>query len=504
MKIKKIALVTAVVLIFGLLAACSGENTVQDNTSTPVEYNSNEDSILDNSSIPDNLPEKDFREYNFRFYTNENTDYGNMAELFAPESEIGDVVNDAVFRRNRTVEERFNINISTISSGNNQSAHSNAIKRILNAGDFAFDIALVHCVWGPNLTIEGYAYNLLEIPQFDFDKPWWQKQTNDELSLEGRMYLGSNSIFYSGLASSKVVYFNTDKIADYGLEMPYQTALDGKWTLDRMISATKDIYTDLNGDGQRDKEDFYGYVTFANHNGFWTSCDIPILEKGGSDILEIVVNNERTITLIEKVYDWYYGSTGVFIIGEPEHQDMFTNNQALYTFGRMRDAANKYRASEINYGILPLPKFDDNQPTYRVFSVDEFFMIPSMMSADPDALERTGIIMEAMSAEGYKQIIPAYYEIALKNKYLLDEESVNVLDMITQYRTINFAWVYDDWQGFGHMSGDLFTDSVSRSFAAGNESSSGDAASKNFASYYERRERAAQRRVEAIIKGFTE
>ena len=509
MKIKNIMLVILIALIFIIFTACSSnEDKVQNNNpiNTDADIPDGEKIETDKLEVSDDLPEREFGGYNFKFYTNENTDYGNFYEIFAPESEIGEVVSDAVYKRNRTVEARFNINILTVSSGSDQSAHVNAVKKTLNAGDLSFDVAFVHCVWGPNLTIEGYACNLLEVPQFNFDKPWWQKQTIDELSLNGKMYLGSNSIFYSGLASSKVVYFNKDKIAEYGLEMPYQTALDGKWTMDRMIAATKDIYTDLNGDGKKDKNDFYGYVTFGNHNGFWTSCDIPILEKGGGDILKIVVNNERTITLVEKIYDWYYGSKGVLITGEPEHQDIFANGQALYAFGRMRDAVKKYRASEINYGILPLPKFDDNQPTYRVFSVDEFFIIPSMMSVDPDAMERTGIILEAMSAEGYKKIIPAYYEIALKNKYLLDEESVEVLDMITKYRTINFAWVYDNWEGFGHMSGDLFNDNASKSFAAAidGQGSGGGTASKNFASYYEKREKAAQKRIDKIIKGFTD
>ena len=162
MKIKKIALFTALIMLLGLLAACSGnENNPQNTTSAPgnnnIDGTETENAPLDRSAIPDDLPEMDFGGYNFRFYTNQNTDYGNFFEIFAPESEIGEVVNDAVFRRNRTVEQRFNIDISTISSGSDQNAHVNSVRRILNAGDFSFDVAFVHCVWGPNLTIEGYA-----------------------------------------------------------------------------------------------------------------------------------------------------------------------------------------------------------------------------------------------------------------------------------------------------------------------------------------------------------
>jgi hypothetical protein len=93
-----------------------------------------------------------------------------------------------------------------------------------------------------------------------------------------------------------------------------------------------------------------------------------------------------------------------------------------------------------------------------------------------------------MAAEGYKQINPAYYEIALKKKYMHDDESVQILDIIVNSRNISFAYVYDNWEGFGHMLNDLFTTNPTR----------------DFVSYYERRLGSAQRRVDAMNSAFEE
>ena len=441
-------------------------------------------------SIPDNLPEKDYGGYEFRFYTNP----GNILESavndrFAPEAEIGEVVNDAVFRRNRLVEERFGVNIKTIDSGGDYVQHTSKVKNSVLTGDDAFDVAFVHVVTGPNLTLENVAYNLLEIPQFDFGKPWWQKQTNEELALAGKMFLGSNSIFYAGLSGTHVMYFNRQKIADYGLDMPYESVFAGTWTYDELISMTKDVYEDLNGNGQKDREDFYGYVGLSLFAGLWTSCDIPVLEKGGDEILTIGVNTEKTINLIDKIYDWYYNSPGV--LAEPDYstdwqKDIFADNRGMFVLGEINDAPSKFVASEVEYGIVPLPKYDTAQENYRSFSGDQFFMVPQ--TASVESLERAGTILEAMSAEGYKKIIPAYYEIALKNKYLQDEDSIKVLDLINDSRTISFAYIYDNWEGFAHMGNDLF----------------GGKPTNDFASYYEKRLKSAQKRVDAIIRGFTE
>jgi hypothetical protein len=51
-------------------------------------------------------------------------------------------------------------------------------------------------------------------------------------------------------------------------------------------------------------------------------------------------------------------------------------------------------------------------------------------------------MLEAMSAEGYKKIIPGYYEVALKQKFTYDDESVQILELINKVRILDFAFVY--------------------------------------------------------------
>jgi hypothetical protein len=45
-----------------------------------------------------------------------------------------------------------------------------------------------------------------------------------------------------------------------------------------------------------------------------------------------------------------------------------------------------------------------------------------------------GAFLEAMAEESYKSLVPTYYELALKTKYVSDEESGQMLDMI--YRSV--------------------------------------------------------------------
>ena len=61
-------------------------------------------------------------------------------------------------------------------------------------------------------------------------------------------------------------------------------------------------------------------------------------------------------------------------------------------------------------------------------------------------LERTGAIIEALSAEGYYTLKPAYYETVLKGKSVRDDESSEMLDIIFANRVYDLEYMYD-WGG---------------------------------------------------------
>ena len=64
-------------------------------------------------------------------------------------------------------------------------------------------------------------------------------------------------------------------------------------------------------------------------------------------------------------------------------------------------------------------------------------------------LERTGTILEALAAESYYTLTPAYYEVALKTKGSRDDASAEMLDTIFANRVydlgeyFNFGSIFD-------------------------------------------------------------
>ena len=485
--------ITAILLAFLLLlsvfsyAGCAEQKSgVETTAAATIAERAAETNVTDMPDIPDNLPEMDFEGYGFRMLieTKEIATYN-------PEGMDGEIVNDATYKRNSDIAERFNIKFVTVDAGGDLNTLNTLANKTILAGTDDFDLAFEHVIYGPNSTLEGLYMDLYSLEYLDFNQPWWPKETINELTLNGKMFLGSGGIAPTSLLGSKVIVANRDALQDRNTDVPYQSVLDGIWTMDMLISMTKDVYDDLNGNGEQDFEDFYGYTTQPHQNGFIVGCDISVLKKTEDGGLEIDAYSEKMVSLVEMLYDWYFESESVYITStdrtNPEYfVNIFDLGHALFAFSQIHNIVDIYRYGEINYGIIPLPKYDEVQDTYRTFAHETFFCVP-VTTTDTD---RTSVIIEAMSAEGYKQITPAFYEIVLKEKLAGDSETVQMLEIINDNRAISFAYIYDNWEGFGHLFSAIFT-------WTGNNK-------RDYTSYYETRLNSATKRIDKIIACFAD
>ena len=435
---------------------------------------------FDRNAVADNLPEMDFGGYDFTIFTGNLPDY---IECLVATEQNGEVINDAFYLANKTVEDRFNINIKVI-EGEDHMAVAQA-KRIMLSGSDVFDVLFGHDYETGAASLEGFFVNLYSLDHLDFSKPWWPGNTIDSLTFNDKMYVFSNSMTTLGLDWTRLLYINKGMAKDYGLEVPYQDVFDGTWTLDKLTKLTKDIYTDTNGDGKKDKDDRYGYVFTGPYYCSIEPFGISVVKKSG-DTLEFDFANERTQKAVDMMYDLMVDSQGTFFFRPEEHLSvsMFTQGNGFIIKKHLMDARKTLRASDINYGILPYPKLDESQENYYAGYHDRLFAVP----ASSENLDRTAVIIEAMSAEGWKKVFPAYYEISMKHKFLADEESIKILDLIYSARVLDFAYIYgiSYYMMFDTLLGNTNTPST------------------DFASYYEKNLGPAQKILDKIMAKFAE
>lgn len=402
------------------------------NTEIPVETE------LTRENYPDDLPDTDLNGAQFRISVTDKYEY----EMVADEGN-GDICNDAVYARNLLTEERFNVEIVSVvtemEAAEDQAAHSGYITKTVLAGDNAFDLAGLF-VWqaGPCI-LSGCFIDWKNVPHIDYSKPWWITEVNEAFTCGNKQYVAVSDLSVTTLQLTYAYLFNKTIAENYSVEDLYQTVNDGKWTIDYVSEIAKNVYSDLNGDNKSGADDLYAFVgdKATGLDAYLPAFNQPLMTKDSDGYPQLAINTDRTVTALEKIYDLYYNSKGSYVVEYWDKYTMFSNNQSLFIQARIITLFDLLRDMDVDYGILPYPKFDEVQERYLVNSVDNYSVlcIPKT-AADTDMI---GLITEALSAESYRSVMPAFYEVALQTKYTRDEDSIAMLDIIMNGRNYDFS-----------------------------------------------------------------
>lgn len=420
-----------------------------NNTEMSAENGATENDIYNMSvrqSAQDGLPEKDFGGADFTILQRTEWNYE-----FEAESENGDVVNDAVFKRNTAVEDRFNVNLKTVDvSGvwESQDTFIKAVKNSVSAGDDEYDLIAGYAAYMPRLASQGLVINLADLPYVNFDQPWWSKDLKDNLTINGKLFFTTGDLSLSLWEDILAIYFNKQMIQDYGVENPYDLVNSGKWTIDKLSEICKGVYKDVNGDGQVSPDaDIFGYATDTTNfvDGFFGAFDCPTIRKDDSGAPYLAQNCQKMADIVDKVYDFLWNNPGVYANPKsssgPEnlYRYIFQEGRSMF-LPELLGNAKALRGMDTDFGIVPYPKWDETQQNYLTTSVAYFslFCVPTTVQN----LDMTGIITEALCCESYKTVIPAFYDVALKTKYSRDDESAAMIDIIRNGLTFDFGKIY--------------------------------------------------------------
>jgi hypothetical protein len=375
-------------------------------------------------------------------------------EVFA-EAENGDIINDAIYKRNKIVEERLNIKIKPIgiidASWTNAYEFFKYIQRAVSAGDDEFDVVLGYAALMPNYAMQNLFLNISNLPYIDMDKPWWSQNFRDEISIGHKCYLLEGDYSLSLLARAMCVYYNKNYARDLGLENLYQTVLNGDWTFDKMGEISKSAYVDLNGNGKKDDEDRFGTtITQGTYiDNMWFAFDQPVTVKDSDDLPVLAANTQKMAEMVSKTYEFLYVNEGVnappeTVETEPINLNNFSAGNILFWPNTLYKNV-MLRATETDYGILPYPKWDKAQERYMTGAQDNFSIIAIPVTCSNK--DFAGAVLEALAAESYRKVTPAYYETALKKKYLRDDESAMMMDIIRDGLSFNFGAYHTDTIG---------------------------------------------------------
>ena len=135
--------------------------------------------------------------------------------------------------------------------------------------------------------------------------------------------------------------------------------------------------------------------------------------------------------------------------------NIFRANNTLFMWLRMRVAQN-LRDMEADFGIIPVPKYDEAQEQY--FSTVTKYTAATVCIPNTSAIDwdMTGAVVELMNAEGHYGLHEAYYENNLGSKISRDVQSTEMLDLIFSNRIYDAGEIYE----LGSISSNLYSRSA--------------------------------------------
>ena len=396
------------------LSALSCQSPTPDN---PEKTQPESDSTTE---IASSLPERDFQKYPFTFL-NGNTSY-TYNNVTASEQN-GETINDAIYKRNLDVEEMYNITIEEIISENPQSDYTKSVV----AQDNSFDIALLRMEWAFPAVLENQALNWNLIPHLNLDQPYWVQGSISGMSLMNNVYFAVSLFDVSHFESVRTFLFNKNMVAEYNMDSPYQLVKDGIWTLDKFYEMSLSTAQDLDNDGKWTANDQYGVIGYSNVlcNSLMTGVgSILSIGKDDNDMPYFDLDNEYNMERLLAVSKLFENKDG-FVYKEND-QNMFRDGKSLF-LSCLFSGVIPLRDMEDDFGIIPTPKYDEQQSEYINLGGSPFFMVVPVTA---DNLDRTGAIMESLAMLSTDVIDTAYYDIVLKGKSSRDSESLEMLDLI--------------------------------------------------------------------------
>ena len=264
------------------------------------------------------------------------------------------------------------------------------------------------------------------------------------------------------------IYFNKKMFENYQFEETYGMDLydmveNGKWTFNTMYDMAKVVASHPDGvigTPGNTADDIYGF-------GYIQDASVAFLNAFGVFIAQVdpatgnpkfTLSNGDNVTKMQKLLEVFSDtdtSINFHIRSENatvEETQTFLDGRELFCVGGLY-YASEMRKSETAFGILPFPKYDEEQTEYSSPVVGTALTVSAVPTTN-QRLENTGILMEYYSYCGYYTLRPALYDTVLNGQLVRDAESQDMLDVIFQTLCYDTGLIFN----YNLIADDLFKD----------------------------------------------
>ncbi|MBR2018969.1 MAG: carbohydrate ABC transporter substrate-binding protein [Clostridia bacterium] len=345
-----------------------------------------------------------------------------------------------------------------------------------NSNGGNYDLIVNNSEQAAPLMSRGVYSNLRQYEYLDFNHDGWARSLLEDVTVRNKLYFATGDISTNLVFMTSVVYFNKDLVKDlginekiaanYGVQNLYELVTSGKWTLDKLITLSEDVYKDTDNSGTKGPGDRFGFTTYHNlfENFYYGGGHTTIVVDGDTfSVSPDFLNAELVGGILEKANGLLHGQNGYIETNYSAARTQFAAGNVLFTMGPASHADNTYSNTEdLNYSVLPIPKNSETQKAYActqstpysVYCVASQGKIPTIAAA----------FMQALTEESYEVTRPALFDKLMKGRYAENPEDAEMWDYAVDANVFDVGRLFGDMfrfvEGAEPMTYGLFRDKI--------------------------------------------
>lgn len=363
----------------------------------------------------------------------------------------GGPVEKGVYTRNSVLEEKYNVTFTHTDMRANDSRIVERVGMLFNAGSEDIDYVLAGTMNTNSCGIRGYTLAAQDVPFLRTEGDWWYSDFLEATEIKGKNFFLMGDFAYTSWTMTTCIMFNETMAEKWGIdpEEIFTLIRDGRWTLDRMIAYSKQVYEDTDRSGDVSLGDTFGFASnSACVDALLGGCDIRFVTKDGDGNMVYGVE-DRFYTFFDMIYDLAHTKSSCYSDAEESFgkydrntfPSMMEQNQALFSVNGLPFRDSGMRNVEFRYLYLPTPKWNETQSKYYSWC-HQYNSSSVAVMRGTDHLEMLGRVLEDFTYYSRQYVRPAYYDTLLEGIMSKSPVFVEMLDYIIGSYSIDLASLF--------------------------------------------------------------
>ncbi len=472
--LKLIASLLTLCLLLCAVCACRSTDDLPDDTSPDAPS-----ALPTDDPFVDDLPELNYENATVSILCSAKD---TVADEFYVDNTVSNNISTAVFKRNEMVKSRLGVSLNIIYDRDSASRITTLNEKheiAVASNDTSYDIVSGATFATTAFVNKGLYRNLYNCQYIDLDKYYWSQGFNDAFSYgTDKQYIATGSAAISIYRFLYSTIFNKEMLNAKHETSLYDVVENGDWTLEYQLNLSKRlaVYS------ANSEPYIYGAALglLAGIDSYWVSSDAIIVSKDAQNQFKYNMatstNANKFSLTVDKLLALYRDSS-TFVVdhdddgftGRSKTIEKFYNRQAAMTtaiFYNIESSTDKL--VDIDYGVIPMPKYDKGQTEYHCGIQDQVSALGISLTVSDSRLQMVGAVLECMASESYKTVVDEYYGEIMNYRLLQDAESQKMLDMIYTGARIDLALMYTNVLGEGMGGLTVFLrDIVNKGYSSG-------------------------------------